>query len=224
MYASAKSGGLGLTELRHAIPQIMLGRIKNLNNYNDNGTLAQITAGATTLQLVARLEKLAGPIPCEQIWKQRLIDAPTLKGLEQANEDIASRQWLHSKPTGWTGKDFVKAVHLRTNNLATKGLPYVPAHERGCRAGCAKIESISHILQNCPATHWERIRRHNNVVKRIAEHTRSKKWATENEPHVRHNDGTLYKPDLAIHKGNKTYNRYRHQLGGVDTTSTLLYN
>lgn len=58
------------------------------------------------------------------------------------------------------------------------------------------------MLQGCPATHWPRIKRHNEIAKKIGDHCKNRKWLTECEPHIRHADGTLYKPDLIIHKPN----------------------
>jgi hypothetical protein len=59
-------------------------------------------------------------------------------------------------------------------------------------------ESISHVLQTCPITHWERIRRHNEIVDKIACKIRG--WSVEDEPHVRHRTEELFKPDLAVHQ------------------------
>lgn len=42
------------------------------------------------------------------------------------------------------------------------------------------------------------IKRHNAIVTKVADHTRQRGWQTEVEPHVRHRDGTLFKPDLMI--------------------------
>lgn len=57
------------------------------------------------------------------------------------------------------------------------------------------------MLQSCPATHWPRVQRHNEVAKKITAHCK-KKWNVEEEPHVRHEDETLFKPDLLIHQEN----------------------
>lgn len=68
-----------------------------------------------------------------------------------------------------------------------------------CRAGCNKQETICHVLQGCPATHWPRIRRHNEIARKLVDLCRHKNLLFEYEPHVRHGDGTLFKPDLLIH-------------------------
>lgn len=113
---------------------------------------------------------------------------------------MASRGWISNIPTGWTGRDYIRAVQLCTNNLPCRGLPYKPPALLKCRAGCDRVESFSHILQGCPVTHFERIKRHNDIVEKVARHIRTKKWSCEVEPRVRHSDGQLFIPDLVIHK------------------------
>ncbi|KAK9701505.1 hypothetical protein QE152_g30588 [Popillia japonica] len=82
--------------------------------------------------------------------------------------------------------------------------PYMAPEHRGCRNGCPRTESLSHVLQGCPLTHHERIKRHNELVAKVAKHARKKGWTTEVEPYVYHQDGQLYKPDLAIHQPDNT--------------------
>lgn len=94
-------------------------------------------------------------------------------------------------------------MQLRSNNLPTASIPSNPSERRKCQAGCNKTETICHVLQSCPATHWPRIKRHNEIAHKIRDHCRRKTWNTEDEPHIRHQDGTLYKPDLVIHQPNK---------------------
>jgi hypothetical protein len=88
---------------------------------------------------------------------------------------------------------------LRTY-LPTKAIPSTPKDQRRCRGGCVVDESISCVLQTCPITHWQRIRRHNEIVDKIARHCKIRGWSVEDEPHVRHRTGELFKPDLAVHQ------------------------
>lgn len=95
-------------------------------------------------------------------------------------------------------------VQLRANALPTRGIPSNPQDQRLCRGGCNRSESLSHVLQGCPVVHFERIRRHNEISHKVAEFCRHKHLEVEEEPHIRHPDGTLFKPDLAIHLGADT--------------------
>jgi hypothetical protein len=87
----------------------------------------------------------------------------------------------------------VRAVHLRTANLPTVGIPSNPVELRRCRGGCGAEDTVCHILQACPIA-----RRHNSVATKIAVQCRKDGREVLEEPPVRHPDGTLYKPDLAV--------------------------
>lgn len=81
------------------------------------------------------------------------------------------------------------------------GIPSNPVDRRQCRGGCRRVETICHLLQSCHITHWERIARHNEILKKVANNTKTT-WPIELEPHVRHQTGRLFKPDLAVHMDN----------------------
>lgn len=84
--------------------------------------------------------------------------------------------------------------------LPTKGIPSNPVEERKCRAGCGRTESLSHVLQACPATHWSRIQRHNYIADRIRKIASKKDFVVEVEPHLRQSNGIMRKPDLIMIK------------------------
>lgn len=199
LYASIKDGGLGVTELLSAIPRITLKRIEKLMSCVEDTGLNAALSGPVVASLVARLMRISRPMRQREEWKNKLMEAPMLRGIEQAEEDPASNNWLTYPPAGWTGKDFIKAVHLRFNVLPTVEIPSNPPNQRRCRYGCNKVESLSHVLQQCPNTHWQRIARHNEIAKKVERHC-LRHWPVTSKPHVRHPDGTLYKPDLAISK------------------------
>lgn len=200
-YARIRDGGLGFTNLKGSIPRIFMGRLTTILSASDDLIAQFVFQTPYILDLMRRLEAIMGNQPPDIHWAGVVKDSPLLKGLETANEDPASRSWINAKPPGWIGRDYVRAVQLRTANLPTAGMPSNPADQRGCRAGCAKTETIAHVLQRCPATHWERIRRHNELAKKLAAHCKKREWTVVEEPHVRHDDGTLFKPDLIATKG-----------------------
>lgn len=145
---------------------------------------------------MTRLGKLVGAIPPEQHFRELIKSGVFTSELEGASEDISSRGWLQRVLPGWMGRDFVRAVQLKAANLASKGISSNPIHERRRRwPGCTASETTYHILQRCGAVHGLRISRH-----KISKHCQKRLNAeVENEPHVRHPNGTLYKPNLAIH-------------------------
>lgn len=154
-------GGLGVTELRSVTPKITLDRIARIRANVEDICLSAALNGPIVASLAERLDRISSPLNQRDEWRAKLIEAPSLKGIEQAEEDPASNNWLSYPPAGWTGKDFVKAVHLRFNVLPTVGIPSNPPNQRRCRSGCNKVESLSHVLQQCPNTHWQRIACHN---------------------------------------------------------------
>lgn len=79
------------------------------------------------------------------------------------------------------------------------GLPSNTGNNK-CRVGCPREESASHILQSCPLTNDLRIKRHHEIANKIASAARKKGLAVDVKPYVRHPDGRLYKPDMAIHQ------------------------
>lgn len=200
IHANIRYGGLGVMETRSQIPLVFKNRLQNLFKYTDDLTLQETLRSKHTTSLIARLEKLVGPNTSTNMWREVVQSHSLLSGIEGAEEDAASRSWINQVPRGWSGRDFVRAVHLRCNNLPTVGIPSNPPERRYCRVGCRKIESIAHVLQQCPLTHHARIRRHNEVARKIANFCRPK-HTVEEEPHVRHPNGELFKPDLAIHLG-----------------------
>lgn len=200
LYANIKDGGLGIAELRSVIPKITRSRVQNLRNHIEDTCLMAALDSTPITAFLDRITRLCRPTDQRTEWKAKLMDAPTLRGLEQSVQDPASYRWLSYPPYGWTGRDYVKAIHLRLNVLPTVGIPSNPIEQRRCRSGCNKVETLAHVIQQCPNTHWQRISRHNEIAKKIERHCRER-WEVVAEPHVRHQDGTLFKPDLAITQG-----------------------
>lgn len=114
-----------------------------------------------------------------------------------------SGDWINNPPAYWSGADFVKAVQLRGNLLPTMGIPSNPREARKCRAGCDRTESLSHVLQRCPTTHWNRIRRHDRIVNLAKKLFVKYGWSVEVEPRIRCASGILKIPDLVCKKEDK---------------------
>lgn len=203
LYAKMRDGGLGLTELRSQIPYQMLNRLTKLRAHTDYLALQACINSSSAQILTAKLERLVGPINPSQSWKEAIQNGNLTKGLEAATEDKASRTWIDYPNPHWSGPDYVATVQLRTANLPTAALPSNPADRRMCRGGCQKAETLNHVLQQCPVTHWPRICRHDEVLRKVYNFA-TRKWPSELEPHVRHQDGTLFKPDLVVHQPDST--------------------
>lgn len=203
LYGRLKDGGIGLTCLHSSTPYIYLRRLAKLSS-TANPQIASLMRHQFVTQLKSRLGRIAPNCPPEIFWRQKVMECPITKGQQEADANVVSRAWIDNKPQGWSGKDYVRAIHLRTSNLPTAGLMSNQIENRRCRAGCAKSETICHVLQNCPSTHWERIRRH-EIVKKVANQAKTVASSMALEPHVRHSDGTLFKPDIIAQINNTAH-------------------
>lgn len=176
LYSKTKDGGLGLLSVKERIPIILYTRMKNLKIFNDPFTNAAITCPQDQ-KLERKLKKMMQDKEKKEVINRyqsgRLENSYSGNGLVQGNWDSASSYWIDNPPTFWTGFDYVNAIKLKCNMLPTIGTPYNPIEERRCRGGCEKVESLSHVLQNCPVTHWKRINRHDRICKII------KDWAVK---------------------------------------------
>lgn len=201
LHADTKGGGLGIMPLVHAIPRILYTRISKLEDSGEPLVTA-ITQARPVQKLKSRLLRMLGGLSSkmEQLryWRDRLETSYSGGGLIQGVGLPHSGAWINSPPRYWTAKEFVQAVQLKGNLLPSRGIPSNPPAERKCRAGCDRTESLSHILQRCPVSHWSRVRRHDQVVDRLGRILLAKKWTTQVEPHVRLADGQLRKPDLIL--------------------------
>lgn len=188
-------------EMTREIPRIFLNRINKLMDvcHNEDNILKSTLTSNNIAKLSQKPSNCAGDIPAEQYWRQEIVDGPFSTDIQIACEDRASRSWIDSEPKGWSGRDYVRAIQQRTANLPTRGIPSNPPDQQKCRSRCDANETICHILQKCPTTHWERIARHSEFVDKITKHCKTKNWPIEQEPNVRCTDGRLYKLDLIIH-------------------------
>lgn len=104
IHASIRDGGLSVMELRSNIPNIYLKRLVRLRE-NDNEPVAQHLTYLEPIEaLMQLLSHCVRHTPSRQQWREKIQ-----QGAFTA-EDSSSRSWITSKPHGWTGKDFIKAL------------------------------------------------------------------------------------------------------------------
>lgn len=84
--------------------------------------------------------------------------------------------------------------------LATKGIPSNPTHLRKCRAGCQKVESLSHVIQRCYVTPNPRIKHHNRTCFLLEKSAVKHGWQCTREESFRLKSGELLIPDLILKK------------------------
>lgn len=139
--------------MRSLKPYIIKNRSKKLSEIEEDLTLNASLSTKVVGALRAKLDHLAQDILPSQTWRENVISGSWTSGLQQVEEDPPSRHWIGHPPIQRSGRDYARAVHLRTHNLATAALPYSSMDQRQCKGGCQKSETINHVLQQCPLTH-----------------------------------------------------------------------
>ena len=102
------------------------------------------------------------------LWRTLMVSSCDGRGLSIARDCPQSSEWLTRPNIGISGKEFVKAIHVRLNALKTparagrggRSNVYCPT----CRDA---VGGLGHILQRCPRSHGYRVARHNSVTKLV---------------------------------------------------------
>ena len=192
IHAPEKNGGLGIFSFAENIPRILKSRLDKILE------LPNFQYLKTSVILQSILAKISKLICTPSSTKNSTFG----QGLHQCSEDSASNFWIRFPPPFWTGYEYNAAHQLRTNSLPTRNQPGKPEQLRKCRAGCDKFESVCHILQACPITHYPRIQRHNQVMKIVQNVAKERGFITEMEPRIRDASGELFIPDMIMKKDN----------------------
>lgn len=209
-YAKQSKGGFGLPCFWRFIPTLYGQRLAKLEASTDP-QLACLARTQTIKGLQQRLLKMSGGMDTmKQYHDQMAINlASTALGSGLVSTSSAAKcTWLYEPPKSWTGRDYCSAAQLRVGLLPTNGAPYKKAEDAKCRnppcRNRGERESLYHVLQRCPQTHWARIERHNAICKVLASDFSRNGYQVLSEPHYRVGQ-KLYKPDLVIQKrGTKT--------------------
>lgn len=197
LHAPLRFGGLGILSMRTLIPTILHNRLLNLtNSYDDYARKLSSTDVYKSFsnKLFAWTMDIDGSAALK--WGEKLEQSYSGNGIIQATNHFHSSSWIDAPPNFWSGGDYIKAIQLRGNLLPTQGIPSNPKEQRKCRGGCERVESLSHVLQKCPVTHWNRIRRHDRIVGLLERILARKGWKVEVEPRIRCASGLLKIPDL----------------------------
>lgn len=132
-------------------------------------------------------------------YRRQLYSSVDSKGLKEAHKCSVAHPWVDDGTNFLSGKDYIKCIHLRYGVLFSKShSARGRIKDNSCRRGCGQPETVNHILQNCYATHFIRIKRHDNLVKYIQKITQDKGFTVHIEKQYTINNLTL-KPDLTIY-------------------------
>ncbi|CAK9816214.1 Retrovirus-related Pol polyprotein from type-1 retrotransposable element R2 (Fragment) [Anthophora plagiata] len=203
IHAPLRGGGLGIPALSLHIPAVYLRRLERLSIRGDSETKSAlqtpvIQTTLTKLRRMLRDVNLAKKSAVQTFWTEQLHSSGLGAGLRATTPGVSS--WIYDPPPVWKGRDYIGAINLRIGLLPTRGAPYMKHTD--CRnASCAGTrETLYHILQRCPVTHYNRINRHDNINKTLKESIQKKGHKCEEAPRI-NTQSDRYIPDLiAIHE------------------------
>ncbi|CAH8506784.1 unnamed protein product [Schistosoma rodhaini] len=131
------------------------------------------------------------------LWKTRLYSTLDGSGLKVSSQSTSSHIWVTS-PKGMYPWMYQKALQLRGHTLKTKaresrgGRGNINLQSKG---GCRRVESLTHILQECKVIQRLRIARHNRVVSKLEGSLRRAGSSVLHESYTPCGDSYV-KPDL----------------------------
>ena len=206
-YTKVRHGGLGVMPLARVVPSV---RIKNLLKVSQSPDeiIRAMARQEDTFQEAERLAldyDLAVPEKGEwarkynSYWDLRLLDSYHSLRCHTGQKCFLNQprinRWLRDPGTLDPGT-WMRAVWLRSglypcNETVARGRPDMDTTCRRCKA---PVESLAHIIGQCRATKWHRIKRHDAIVDCLAREV-NKEWKAVREAKVTV-DGRNYVPDV----------------------------
>ena len=205
-HATADDGGLNIQSFLYLVPLLRYGRNCKLLGYDDPLTHI-VTENVTTPAPVIAGTPVTTKGDVREHFGKLLHSSVDGKGLLYHTTCPKVHQWVRTAHHKWlTGRDFIRAVHLR-HNLLPSGMMLSrlsSAHSKSCPVCVNAPYTVAHILQQCPRSHGARIKRHNAICKYVAETMTKLGFKVEWEPMLRTTEGPL-KPDLLASIGECAY-------------------
>jgi len=195
-HSTTEHGGLGIPSFLYQVPLLRYSRNGRLLTYdypittviNDN-----LPTPAPTIIGTPMTSKEDIKVHFKNILHNFVDFHPTCPKVHQ---------WIRTaNHSRLTGRDFIRAVHLR-HNLLPSGMMLSrlsSAHSRNCPVCVNAPNTVAHILQQCPR--GARIKRHNAICKYVSETMTKMNYKVDWEPLIRTTEGLL-KSDLIASIGN----------------------
>lgn len=206
IHANTKHGGLGIASFRWHVP---LRRLKRLERLPLAAVHATSTPGAFLKKEIMQCEiclrndqrQLKSAEDIDRKWSTQLYSMVDGAGLKEAGRVPRQHDWIQDGTRFLSGKDYLQSCRLRINSLPTRSrITRGRANDRMCRAGCNKIETLNHVLQQCHRTHGIRIKRHDNLVAYVARGLEVAEYQVSVEPKLQTAAG-IRKPDIVARRG-----------------------
>ncbi|CAB0028302.1 unnamed protein product [Trichogramma brassicae] len=209
-HAAVMDGGLGIPSFRWSAMLNRRGRLEHLrtSEYLTGDTVKQhldraISKTENFLKDDNNNTIMTRAMLCKY-WAQQLYARFDGVGLRESGKVRGQHNWLSDGTRFLSGHDFIQSVRARINALPTKSrTTRGRAQERACRAGCGKVETLNHVVQQCFRSHNARISRHNALSKYVAKNLRKQGYLVEEEPRFQTTEG-LRKPDICATKDETT--------------------
>lgn len=136
-----------------------------------------------------------------EYFKKKLYVANDGKDLILAATVPTQNQWLSYTNQFISGRDYINYVKFRINALPSRvRVSRGSSLNKLCSACNTKTETTYHVIQGCSRTHGMRIKRHDTLVKFIANINTSGGKRVIVEPHIKTDSG-LRKPYIIIIDG-----------------------
>lgn len=214
-YTDVISGGLGLLCLKDRIPLLKRQRNERMRTSNDPLIQLLVDQEPTKSRLnnwKRRCKYRGSPYTDKQelgeLYRQDLWTTCDGKGLynpTKLRDNKSSVHQLDGPVTSLSAAQYIGAIGTRLNTLATplrKNRGRQAADRIMCDKGCSRrVASLGHISQVCMATHGQRVKRHDRIVKTLAKLFQGRESVTRVlvEPQLRPFQKAMLKPDLVVH-------------------------
>lgn len=133
----------------------------------------------------------------EQEMMERRNTSLSGRGLHFHVKVPAAHTWLREPTRLLTGRDFIRAIHLRFDLMPTRIILNRLDIWLDAKCPCCLTQehSLAHCLQVCPRTSGFRIKRHDVVVKYLYNKIKVRNLTANWAPHFRTEEGLL-KPNI----------------------------
>lgn len=196
-HAKAKDGGLSIPSMRWLMPLRRRERLEKMTKAGvEPCTYLSQEINRAKRRLLDSGVDICDNDKLEMRWAKLLHQANDGKALKESSKVPQQHQWVTAPNRFLSGRDFINITKLRINALPTRSrTSRGRRQDRLCRAGCNNIETLNHVLQQCPRTHAARVDRHNAIVAYTKRALLKTCERTDDEPHFITEEG-LRKPDL----------------------------
>lgn len=208
-YADVDAGGLGMVWLRYAAILMRQQRVQAIVTAEDPVVAAFAEHSKSFGLFVDKANRNMNRLPAGirtkselQNWITEHLHA-TADGRGAANFLLSPpvSRWVNNGDVRTTGSLYIKSIKVRGS---LNGVPRRLARSYGGEGKCdecpTKLGTANHVLQVCPRTHDERVKRHNAIVSRLRGMLERKKYKVLLEPRLKYGD-TYRKPDILAWSG-----------------------